>query len=303
MHRFTNILFINDPPSNSNQIFREAIKLAQKNNAKLTIASILVELPKPMGQLEKTFWDIQDKQLDSLLDELHLDGLEITKRDLMGDPSLQIMKEVIASEHDLVIKPAEGNDSVTSILFGSTDIRLIRKCPCPVWIMKPTRKKKLDRILVAINSDPSKKKNTELNKSILEISASLANQEESELHIIHVWSLENEATLRSGLANTSDTENNLLDQNAHDIHKEWQENLLNEFDFGNLTVKPHLVEGDPLEMIPQIAEKENVDLLIMGTEVCTGISVLFKANTAEKMFSKVDCSVFAIKPIAYPIPT
>ena len=85
------------------------------------------------------------------------------------------------------------------MLFGSTDLHLLRKCPCPVWVVKPSAHKKDTRILAAVDPDPGVKANQELNRLILELASSLAAQESSELHIVHAWSMPYEARLRSGL--------------------------------------------------------------------------------------------------------
>ena len=57
---------------------------------------------------------------------------------------------VVDVVHDLVIMTAEGKDGFRERLFGSTSMHLMRECPCPVWVMKPTRRKRIERILAAV---------------------------------------------------------------------------------------------------------------------------------------------------------
>lgn len=302
MQRFTNILFINDPPLHAKPALQRAIKLARENKAKLTIASIIVDLPKNMGQLEKTFWELQDKQLQTLLDELSTTDINIETCHLKGIPFLQILKEVTDKDYDLIIKPSEGNDGISSMLFGSTDLHLLRNCPCPVWIIKPTKQRKLARILAAVDPDPGEKANAELNALILDLSIALATEEKSELHIVHSWEMVYEDILRSGHAHISQSEVDLLVHEIHSRHKAWLDDLLGPYDFEGLSLKVHLVKGHPGEMIPHIAQTEEIELIVMGTVARTGIPGFFIGNTAEKTIARVDCSVLAVKPKAFSTP-
>jgi len=59
----------------------------------------------------------------------------------MGTGFLQIIRTVLRNGHDLVIKPAENPDFIER-LFGSDDMHLLRKCPCPVWLTKPGKSRK-----------------------------------------------------------------------------------------------------------------------------------------------------------------
>ena len=55
--------------------------------------------------------------------------------------------------HDLVIKNAEPG-GLSGSSFGANDMHLMRKCPCPVWIIKPTERHKYHRILAAVDQAP-----------------------------------------------------------------------------------------------------------------------------------------------------
>ncbi len=55
-------------------------------------------------------------------------------------------------------------------------------------------------------------------------------------------------------------------------------------------------------MIPELAYKEKVDLIIMGTVCRTGIAGFFIGNTAEKVLQQVHCSVLTVKPDGFATP-
>jgi hypothetical protein len=51
---------------------------------------------------------------------------------LVGKTFLEIIRQVLRNEHDLVIKCVDLSSSFKETLFGSTDMHLMRKCPCPL---------------------------------------------------------------------------------------------------------------------------------------------------------------------------
>ena len=82
-------------------------------------------------------------------------------------------------------------------------MHLLRKCPCPVWLVKPKAPKTYQRILVAVDVDDGylpKELETRhrLNVQILETAASLAISESAELHVVHAWEAVGESAMRHG---------------------------------------------------------------------------------------------------------
>ena len=66
---------------------------------------------------------------------------------------------------------------------------LMRKCPCPVWVVKPGQHERYARILAAVDTDPDDASKDALNRTIMELATSLAQLEQSELHVVHAWTL------------------------------------------------------------------------------------------------------------------
>ena len=76
----------------------------------------------------------------------------VTAKVLIGTPYLEIIREVLRNKHDLVMKTAMGIGRLGELLFGSTATHLMRKCPRPVWVIKPGHHKK-SGIKAAIDPD------------------------------------------------------------------------------------------------------------------------------------------------------
>lgn len=302
MQRFTNILFICDPLTNALPALQRAVQLARTNEAKLTITNVRDELPRTLLRLQKTFLQLQKDELNSLLKEISTEGLDIKIKPLTGTPFLEIIKEVARNSHDLVIKPTEGHSDISSMLFGSTDLHLMRKCPCPVWIIKPSKQKQFKRILAAVDPDPEEKVNAELNTLILDLASSLAHKDNSELHIVHAWKLTYESSLRNGHARIPKSDVDQMVSDTLENHKRWLDELLTNYDLKDLSSRVHLLKGNPGDIIPALAKKKGVDLIVMGTVARTGIPGFLIGNTAEKILMAADSSILAVKPESFSTP-
>jgi nucleotide-binding universal stress UspA family protein len=64
----------------------------------------------------------------------------------------------------------------------------------------------------------------------------------------------------------------------------------------------HLVSVDPRDVLPRLARKHRIGLIVMGTVARTGLPSLFMGNTAETILRSVSCSVLAVKPEGFTTP-
>jgi nucleotide-binding universal stress UspA family protein len=247
--------------------------------------------------------------LEEIVKAVPADGVSIETKVLVGRPFVEIIRQVLRNDHDLVIKSAKAATHLENTLFGSTDMHLLRKCPCPVWIIKPTEHHQYRRILAAVDQDPENAGTDVLNCQILEMSASLALAEFSELHVVHAWQLVVERYLRSPLTGGTDAEVDAMMTEEASKRQRWLEDLVNTYaakadkdavDY--LTPQLHLVKGDAKRTVPTTARELDVDLVVMGTVARTGIAGLFIGNTAESILNQLNCSVLTIKPTAFVSP-
>ncbi len=218
---------------------------------------------------------------------------------LVGNPSLEIIREVIVHKRDLVMMTAEGKGGLKERLFGSTSLHLMRKCPCPVWVMKPTRTKRFPRILAAIDPDPDDKTRDSLDATILQLASSLAVQDKADLHVIHVWSLMYENLMRRHGGFTETEIRHFARNTAEKRQKVLDELVAKHTDSAAIV---HLMRGEAAAVITEFATTQNIDLLVMGTVCRTGIPGFFIGNTAEQIIDAVNCSVLTVKPEAFVSP-
>ena len=301
MHRFRKILFSPLGDTDNAAAVRRVAGLAQQNNAHLTLFGVL---PEPSG-LQRVlhrgefFTDVQEadrramtKRLDRWASKNRNGQIEIAVE--MGSQALRIINRVINEGHDLVVVTTDEDRH-----DQATIRRLLRKCPCPVWVIRPSRAR-IQRVLAAVNLDPDE---SELNRNILELAASMVERFGGELHLVHSWELYGEATMRSSaFLHTPPAELGALLDKEESSHAKALADLLKTTGLSDAPWQIHLLKGPAEDVVSRVIAKSRINLLVMGTIARTRIPGVLIGNTAEKVLDDVRCSVVAVKPPGFVTP-
>lgn len=302
--RFKNILVIPDKPFADDATLQRAAKLASNTAARITILWPLEQssdggtglefLPEITGVLKD--W------LENLAQPLRNLGLLVDSHVRVGRPFLEIIRQVDEAGHDLVVRTAGGWDTDPTLIFGSTALHLLRKCPCPVWMVDPARGEQ-NGVLAAVDTDTDDPQRQAINRKIMQLATSLASFEGRPVHAVHAWNVPYEDLLFA-------SPRLHVDPMARDAHKQQIENrcrsrfdaLLNEFDVVAPDLTKHFVKGAAGDVISEVAEMSKIDVIVMATVARTGIRGLFIGDTAEGLLQRVKCGVLAIKPDGFVSP-
>jgi len=305
MKRFKNISLLYECDEAT---LERAALLAKENRARLTIVHPIKETLTGSRRLavgQKTI-DVRKlvqqehqarlKEVASFVKSL---GVRPATRVMVGEPFLEIIRDVIENRRDLVIMTAEGKGGIRERLFGSTSNWLMRKCPAPVLVMKPSRGKRFRQILAAIDPEITGDAHDTLNKLILTLAASLSTEEGAQLHIIHAWSLLGESQMRGvfGIPH-ADIDRALRKEASR--RKALLQTLLKNHSVAHYQL--HLLKGEASDVIPKLVTKLGIDLLIIGTVCRVGIPGFVIGNTAERVLDAIDCSVLTVKPEGFVSP-
>lgn len=309
MKRLKNILLVYDGGKSEQSTLARAIDLATRNQARLTVIQVISQIPRDYRMLNTSlfFDEIMENAVKkhTLLLEKHIalfpETGRIKLKVVAGREFIEIIKEVLRNTHDLVIKTMRGMGETIDMQFGSTAMHLLRKCPCPVWLIKPEQGQPYRRIMAAVDVVPPEVEGNDLNKIIMELATSLAQTEKSEFHIVHAWEKLDENLLTSGLDYFTDDISKLSNQTKN-MHIRWMDDFLEHFYLQHLQHYEHVIEGWADEVIPEFAEQHQIDLIVMGTVSRTGIPGFFIGNTAEKILHRINCSVLAVKPDDFMTP-
>lgn len=237
----------------------------------------------------------------------------VDTRIFWGTPWLEIVRHVIRDGIDLLMKSAEGGPRKRQLL-GTNDLHLLRKCPCPVWIVKPGQTTKFGRVIAGVDLNDGRLGVTDpvreaLNTEVMAMAAAVATAEFAELHVAHAWEAPFESALRTGFARRPEAEViQYVEQVRHERSVAMSQAIdalrlrIGEEAYKFLQPRCHLVKGPARTRIPTLARRLGADLLVMGTVGRTGIAGMVIGNTAEAILREIDIAVLAIKPAGFVSP-
>lgn len=298
MKRFKNILAVYSDRIGADDALSHAVTLAQMNDAQLTIIDVGHERYMTSPELAE-----RSKRLQRLSASIEAEGLEeVSSIAIAGTPFLEIIRQVLKAHHDLVIAAAEPSLTFRDYFFGSTATHLMRKCPCPVWIVKPGQTSGYKRIMACVDPKSSDENEAELDRKILDLATSLSMRNNAELHIVNAWEVDGNdlATLTSEVSQMT-RERILVKHECK--HRNRVDHLLKKYPMEIPSERLHSPRTcEPHWAILEVVDKLNVDLIVMGTVCRTGISGYFIGNAAEAVLSLVKCGVFTVKPNGFVSP-
>ena len=302
MAGFKNILLFVDSNTLCEESCARAIALAAEENARLTILSVTEAVPERLGSpAAHSSKDLRESGIlerCEKLKELVLPkqgNLQFEINVVCGNPLAEVMQQILRGRHDLVLVAEDTKPSLKQTSFGSTTLKLIRKCPCPVWVMGPSTAKGDIRIMAAVDPDPFDADRDALNTKILDIASSLAGREGTELHIVNAWRAPAEGVLRSqgGLSaeNLSRYAYNVFNVQASSVKE-----MIQNSSATTVRHRMHLMKGTASKVIPMVVRRAKIDLLVVGMFSRRGLGGWLIGNTAEKILNQVKCSVLMVKP-------
>lgn len=305
MKRFKNILAVVDPALEEDEGLERAAELARENEARLAAIVCLDDsLPRGEGDvIRQAIVAGMTDRLAAMAAPVRERGTEVEIRIVFGEPFIEIIRRVLRGQHDLVVKVAHRADFERALGFASTDLHLLRKCPCPVWMIAGESHEARRGVLACVNPVSEDDRGNEVAATILELATSLAVRHGVPCHAVHAWS----APLEQIWAESPWLQLDLADLDelailAEERHSSRFHELVDRFRPLAAEFSAHLRKGDPAGVITELAEELKVEVIVMSTIGRTGIAGLFIGNTAETVLSRVRCSVLAIKPRGFVSP-
>ncbi len=308
MQRFKNILAVVDQTRRDDVFLYRAASLAADNKGRLKVVGVTEDLPDLMTKKMIAHFQvdietiIREERLEQLrrIESRYQPLVPITTKLLTGTPFIEIIREVIRGSHDLLVIQTASDGKVRTGLFGSTELHLLRKCPCPVWIFRQSESKRFNSIVAAVNVNSSGPDEDELNRKILELSYSLSQIDRSEFHVVHCWHPIGEDLLRARGGAQGDVDDYLRISKSNITAK--LNECLAPFDRKTANMHVHLLKGEPEILVPNLVRREQTGLLVMGTLARSGINGLLIGNIAEKIVNEVECSLLVVKPERFSCP-
>lgn len=304
MDQIKHILAVVDPSKEQQHSLQRAVSLAQKTGAKITaflsIYDFSYEMTTMLSKEERdAMRDAVVKDREAWLGELtaSLLDIEINKKVVWHNrPFEAIIKTVINSDFDLVVKSTHQHDTLKSVIFTPTDWHLIRKCPTPVLLVKDHAWPERGHVLAAVNAASDNEQHQTLNERIITDANFICNIADANLSIVNTYP----ATPVNIAIEIPEFNPSQYNEAVKKHHEDETYALAERF---ALTPKQCIIkEGLPEDVIPYVAKECQSELVVIGTVGRTGLSAALVGNTAEHVIDSLDCDVLALKPDGYRSP-
>lgn len=147
------LLLATDLGQSSELASDRAFELALERQADLLVVSVIdpQELRQQAGRFG-TRWDqIRDRRHDAarqLVARGSAIGVTVTFLVWTGDPGESIVAAAAAENVDLIVVGTHGRGTIGRILLGSVSEYVVRKAPCPVYVVRPASGDPASHVLV-----------------------------------------------------------------------------------------------------------------------------------------------------------
>ena len=186
---------------------------------------------------------------------------------------------------DLVVKTIHKSKTLT---HTPADWTLLRQCRAPVLLCTRKRWAKAPKVLVALDLKRKDRNHARLNKKAIEAGCKIASLFGGEVHLVYT------ITVSSVLSDLDIVDARKVQKAAATQAKEAMEALA--APYGIPKANMHLPLGKVGQGVNNTAAKLKADLLVMGTTGKTGLKGLVLGNAAEKVLTRAQCDILALKP-------
>ncbi|MGY8689924.1 MAG: universal stress protein, partial [Verrucomicrobiales bacterium] len=223
---------------------------------------------EPFSRLQSTLLSKDRDELTKLRDSLASSNVTAMIETPTGSPSISIIKIVLRDKHDLVITTAQGSTAPMGTLLRSLSLHLIRKCPCPVWVVHPEKPRRVGHVLAAVDPTIPNNGNSTVNSLILDLSISLSKMDDAKLHILHAYytlELEGFENLLANHGTTSipEEDHQACVEAAINKRKSSSNELLLQHPLSSVEHQTYFLEGPPSKVIPEAAKEQEVDVIVL----------------------------------------
>ncbi|MCP4409449.1 MAG: universal stress protein [Gammaproteobacteria bacterium] len=303
MKRFNNILICGHPDRVDLKLLEHAAEIAKAHQARIKVVHTITDYPKDV----RTWWNVRnpgmlrdkiirerEEFLDGLVESLETLGVERISKDLLwGEPAVEITKQVLHDQHDLVMLVSKHRGKASHSIHGYPSMDLLRQCPSPIWITKKKVKPRKHRVVACLGGSGGEVKIADTNAKILDHAATVARAQGSEIQIIHVMPhYGDQKKVEKHQLNHDLTA--YLDNVRAEIKIRANE-FLAEYDSSIDDAQVHILIGTPTTVIPEFIELKGADLVVMATAARSGLPGMIVGNAAEKVLKRISCPLLVVK--------
>ncbi|MFA6700052.1 MAG: universal stress protein [Thiomicrospira sp.] len=312
--KLNHILLVSQNIEKEQALFDWTLALAKVQQAKVTVLRVLPEVEPGLAAWlsQRQPSELAQAQREQALSEMRPwqqaaqgFGVALVARVEFGKLFYKAIQAVIQQGMDLVVKQIDTPEQgVSRILFGTQDLHLLRKCPCPVLLHKSDAGLPFKRVMASVDVDIEAENlvPNRLNQLILDMASLVVQHEQADLTVVHAWQAEAENLMRYWNSDLSEADVQRFSEQMRQQHLRALEYDIAAYRETLAQMQVLLPKGRATQVIAPLVEQQQIDLLVMGTLGRSGLPGLVIGNTAETILEQIQCSVLVVKPEGFVSP-
>lgn len=207
-------------------------------------------------------------------------------------PWLALIHRVLSGGYELVMVGKYNEAPHEDRSMGRVTMKVVRKCPCPVWVVNPKEVREVGPVLAATEMGP-------VGTQAVERAAAWATWRKQDLYVVHAWRVPVELEMAaSGMAPEK------LQQRLDAEIDTLRQRILALPSVSALGDRAHVIirEGLPSDVVCAAVERVQPRLCVMGSVGRGGIPGFLMGNTAERLIEELDTSMLVVKPDDFVCP-
>lgn len=282
----------------SNLSVTYAMALAREFDAKLYVCHVVDvssavmygEAMVDISQQHQRMVQYAHEQLEQLTAGYPIDWEPIVVAGHAADEICRMAKENAA---DLVVCATHGRSGLKRLILGSVAERLMQILPCPLLIIRVLQpdadfKKQLSMKRILVGCDFSADSSLALTHGL-----SIAQEFQSELHLVNV----DESLKNQEASNRVQKPEDSLFEDLQDQLNQRLKGLVSDESCNWCTLKTAVLAGQPYEALSAYAEKNDIDLIVLGVRGRGLVEKLFVGSTTDRVVRRASCPVLAVRPV------
>ncbi len=312
MAKRSSILVIIDPTSEDQPALSKAAEFANHIDADLALLTCIFNpdiahvewvTGDSLKHLRIAEIDTQFERLEQLAEPLRNAERAVSVKVAWDKPLHEaIIREALRIEPDFVVKDTHHHSVIARALFTNTDWHLIRECPFPLWLVKPTPSPDNATIMAAVDPTHEHDQTAALDRRIIQTAQLFAAMFADRVQLVHVFEPK-PAMITGSFPATTPTTSTIdpdLINRARKTHTDALDALA--ADGGFPPEQTHLREGHQIRELPEAARELYASILVMGAISRSRLEVAIIVNTAEYTLDRFNCDVLIVKPDNFKSP-
>lgn len=291
------ILFATDFSPTAGAAALWAASLARSHGAKIVLLHAMAPPIPPAGSpdfialppdYERHFRDAASKKLEEEREKLVGLGIETRAELAVGPASTSVLDAAKAYGADVIVIGTRGLTGFKHLLLGSTAERVVQGAEVPVLTVHPNDRdgtRPIQTVLVPTDFSEDAKLAITAAQRILHVAGTGAR-----LILLHAYHLPVEFTALGTMPVTP-----TLFADAAEQARKRLEDVAAPLRGAGLRVDTIALEGYAPALVEEVAKREQVDLVAMGTHGRSGLKRVLLGSTAERVVQHSPCPVLTVR--------